>query len=189
MINKTNNLTQTFNPNLKMKQFRTVFIAMVLSLMTIPFIQAQSSKIAHIASQELIESMPGYKAAMTELSQLQETYKTSISDMMKETQSLSEKYQAEAPTKTDEENQARALELQTSKNKIVEFQQNAYKKMQEKEQELMKPVYEKARAAIQKVGSAKGFDYVLDSTPGTGVLLSDGYNLMPDVKKELGITE
>ncbi|HET8838195.1 MAG TPA: OmpH family outer membrane protein [Flavobacteriaceae bacterium] len=170
-----------------MKQFRSLFIASVLGLMSVSFIHAQNSKIAHIASQELIEAMPEYKAAMTELDQLQNTYKASIEDMMKETQSLSEKYQAEAPTKTDEVNQARALELQGSQTKIREFQQNAYKKLQEKEQELMKPIYEKAKNAIQKVAKAKGFDYVLDSTPGTGVLLSDGYNLMPDVKKELGI--
>ncbi len=170
-----------------MKQFRSLFIAMTLGLMSVSFIHAQTSKIAHIASQELIESMPEYQTAMTDLEQLQNTYKASVEDMMKETQSLSEKYQAEAPTKTDEENQNRTLELQTSKNKIVEFRQNAYKTLQDKEQELMKPIYAKAQAAIQKVAKAKGFDYVLDSTPGTGVLLSDGYNLMSDVKTEMAI--
>ena len=41
---------------------------------------------------------------------------------------------------------------------------------------------------IQKVGRAKGFLFVLDSTPGsTGVILADGYDLMPDVKADLGI--
>ncbi|MEP2968991.1 MAG: OmpH family outer membrane protein, partial [Nonlabens ulvanivorans] len=36
---------------------------------------------------------------------------------------------------------------------------------------------------------AKGFDYVLDSTTGTGVIMADGYDITPDVKKELGITQ
>lgn len=170
-----------------MKQFKTFFIAMVLSLGTISFAQAQESQIAHIASQELIEMMPGYEAAMVELQQLQTTYQTSGEDMMKEFQNLTKQYQAEAPTKTNEENEARALELQKTKSKIMEFQQNAYKQMQQKEQELLKPVYEKARTAIQKVARAKGYEYVLDSTTGTGVLLADGYDLLPAVKKELGI--
>ncbi len=51
----------------------------------------------------------------------------------------------------------------------------------------LKPVLEKARTTIQKVARAKGYDYVLDSTTGTGVIMADGYDLMPDVKKELGI--
>ena len=170
-----------------MRTFKTFFIAMVLSMGTMALTQAQTSKTAHIASQELIEMMPAYKSAMTDLEQLQNTYKASIDDMMKEMQSLAEKYDAEAPTKTDEENQNRAMELQQSKSKVVEFQQNAYKQLQQKEQELMKPIFEQARASIQKVARAKGFDYVLDSTPGTGVILAEGYDLMPDVKKELGI--
>ena len=41
--------------------------------------------------------------------------------------------------------------------------------------------------AIQKVARAKGFKYVLDSTTGTGLILADGYDLMADVKKDLGI--
>jgi outer membrane protein len=45
---------------------------------------------------------------------------------------------------------------------------------------------EKAQAAIQKVARAKGIQYVLDSTTGSGVLLADGTDLLVDVKKELG---
>ena len=51
----------------------------------------------------------------------------------------------------------------------------------------MKPIYEKARTSIQKVARAQGFQYVLDSTTGTGVIIADGKNLMADVKKDLGI--
>ena len=42
--------------------------------------------------------------------------------------------------------------------------------------------------AIQKVARAKGYQYVLDSTPGAGgVIMADGYNLLADVKADLGI--
>ena len=47
----------------------------------------------------------------------------------------------------------------------------------------MRPLIEKARAAIQKVARDQGFEYVLEA--GT-LLLSDGKDLMADVKKELG---
>ena len=50
----------------------------------------------------------------------------------------------------------------------------------------MRPLYDKARTAIEKVASAQGFDYVLDASQGGGVLVANGKNIMPDVKKELG---
>ncbi|WP_121666767.1 OmpH family outer membrane protein [Mesonia aquimarina] len=169
-----------------MKQFRTFLIAVSFIFAGLAT-QAQDSKVAHIATQELIESMPGYQAAMTQLEKLQNTYRSDIDDLLKEAQNKNKKYQAEAAQKTEEENAERARELQTTQQKIMQYRQTAQEDLQKKETELLRPVYEKARTAIQKVARDKGFNYVLDSTTGTGVLLADGYNLMPDVKKELGI--
>ena len=50
----------------------------------------------------------------------------------------------------------------------------------------MRPLIDKARAAIQKIAKQQGFDYVLDATPGGGVIMAEGKDLMADVKKELG---
>jgi outer membrane protein len=50
----------------------------------------------------------------------------------------------------------------------------------------LKPITEKAQAAISKVADAMGFDYVLDSTQGQGVIIANGADLMIEVKKELG---
>ena len=70
--------------------------------------------------------------------------------------------------------------------RIQKYQDDASKSLQDKQIELQKPLTEKALAAIQKVARAKGVQYVLDSTLGSGVLLADGMDLLADVKKELG---
>ena len=57
---------------------------------------------------------------------------------------------------------------------------------QKKEFDLLKPITEKAQAAINKVAQELGFDYVLDSTQGQGVIVANGVDLMTEVKKELG---
>ncbi len=169
-----------------MKQFKTFILAVALTVGATAFTNAQS-KIAHIASQELVEGMPAFKDAMTQLEKLQKTYDTEIKDMYTEAQKTMQRYEAEAATKTEEENQKRAMELQSTQRRIQEHGQNAQQDLQKKELDLLKPVYEKARTTIQKVARAKGYDYVLDSSNGSGVIMADGYNLMPDVKKELGI--
>ncbi|MBT8296452.1 MAG: OmpH family outer membrane protein, partial [Gramella sp.] len=128
-----------------------------------------------------------YKSAMDQLQKLEKTYDAEIKDMLSEAQSTMQRYEAEANTKSEEENQKRATELQAAQRRIQEHSAKARQDLQKKETDLLKPILEKVRTAIQKVARAKGYDYVLDSTTGTGVLLADGYNLMPDVKKELGM--
>lgn len=169
-----------------MKQFRTLIIAVALMVGATAFTNAQS-KIAHIASQELVESMPEFKEAMTQLEKLQKTYDAELRDMYSEAQKTSQRYESEAPTQTDEENQKRAMQLQDTQRRIQERGQNAQQDLQKKEVDLLKPVYERARTTIQTVARAKGYEYVLDSSNGSGVIMADGYNLMPDVRKELGI--
>lgn len=171
---------------LKMKQFKTLLIAVALTLGATAFTNAQS-KISHVASQELVQTLPAYKDAMAQLEKLQKTYDAEIRDMMTEAQKTMQRYESEAPTKTEEENSKRAQELQSTQRRIQEHGQNAQQDLQKKELDLLKPVYEKARVAIQKVARAKGFDYVLDSSNGSGVIMADGYDLMADVKKELGL--
>tara|TARA_B100000678_G_C18098117_1_gene457597 strand:- start:171 stop:686 length:516 start_codon:yes stop_codon:yes gene_type:complete len=171
-----------------MKQFRTLLIALSFVFGAVALSNAQDSKVAHINTQELIETMPAYKSAMSQLEKLESTYRADIDDLYKEAQSKNQRYQQEAVNQTEEENAKRAQELQQDQQKIVQFQQNAQKELQKKESELLRPVYEKARTSIQKVAREKGYDYVLDSTTGAGgVILADGYDLMPDVKKDLGI--
>ena len=38
----------------------------------------------------------------------------------------------------------------------------------------MRPLIEKARAAIQKVAREQGFEYVIGTTPGGALILYDG---------------
>jgi len=168
-----------------MKQFKTLLFAAILCIGATTFTQAQS-KIAHINTNDLIEAMPEMKTAKAEMEKLSKTYEAQIQEMATEYQAKMKQYGAEVATKTDEENAKRQEEVQTIEQSIRQFQGTAQEDIQKKQENLMKPVFEKAKVAIQKVAKAQGFQYVLDSTQGSGVLLADGKDLMADVKKELG---
>lgn len=168
-----------------MKQFKTILLATALCLGTISFTQAQS-KVAHINTQELIQAMPEMKAAQTQIETLGKTYQNDMQGMMTEIQNKSKQYEAEQSTKTQEENTKRMQELASMEQNIRQFQGQAQQDLQKKELELLKPITEKAKTAILKVARAQGFDYVLDSSQGM-VIMSDGKNLLDDVKKEMGI--
>lgn len=168
-----------------MKTIKTIAIAMVLSFGLMATTTAQS-KIAHINSQEFVQNLPSYKSVMTELDQREKTYRKEIDDLLKEAQKTNERYQREASTKTEEENQKRAMELQEMQQSIMEYRQTASEDLQKKQEELMRPVLEKARQVIQDVAREKGYDFVLDSSLGSGVLMADGYDLMQDAKAAIG---
>lgn len=168
-----------------MKQFKTLLFAAILFLGATSFVNAQS-KVAHINTQDLVASMPAYKAAQNQMDQLGKTYEAEIKELATALQNKMKQYDAEAATQTDDENGKRLQEVQGMEQNIRQYQANAQKDMQQKELDLLKPITEDAKAAILKVARAQGFDYVLDSSQGSGVIMADGKDLMADVKKELG---
>lgn len=149
------------------------------------FVNAQS-KVAHINVQELLAAMPEMKTAQAELKKLQETYRADLQGSMTEFQNKATLYQNEAASKTREENEKRAVELQQFEKNIQEAESAAMQQMQKKQGELFAPITEKAKAAIEKVAAAQGFDYVIDASQGGGLIVAKGKDLLPEVKQELG---
>ena len=169
-----------------MKHLKKLTVALVFFVAATGFVNAQS-KIAHIDVTELFNAMPEMKTVQAEMKKLSETYNADIESSMTEFQNKATLYQNEAPSKSKEENEKRAQELQTAKQTIGEAQQTAQRELQKKEQELFAPISDKAKAAIERVATEQGFDYVIDAQTGGGLIVAKGKDLLVDVKKELGI--
>jgi len=169
-----------------MKQVKRIAVALVLFVAATGFVNAQS-KVAHIDVTALLSAMPEMKTAEAELKKLSETYNADIESSMVEFQNKATLYQNEAPSKSKEENEKRAMELQGVQKNIGEAEQAARRELQKKQGELFAPISDKAKAAIEKVAAAQGFDYVIDAQVGGGLIVAKGKDLLTDVKAELGI--
>jgi len=169
-----------------MKNLKLLLVATALFIGATSFVNAQS-KVAHIDTQKLVEAMPEMKAAQSQLEKLQKTYDAEIKSMMKEFTAKMSQYEGEATAQTDVENEKRAIEVQGMQKNIGDYRNSALEDLRKKEVDLLQPILEKARASIQKVARAQGFQYVLDASTGNGVILADGTDLLADVKQELGI--
>lgn len=170
-----------------MKQMKSLFIAVALIFGVSQYSNAQ--KIAHINVQELMENHPELPKAQKQLETIAEAYDKDYRGLVTEFNTKKDKYIAEEATVSEASNQERAMELQNMQKSIQDFAANAQRLLAEKEEELKTPIVDSVRNAIQKVARAKGYEFVLDSTSGSGVLLADGPDLLKDVKKELGITK
>lgn len=167
-----------------MKNLKHLFIAAFF--MVAPSLTFAQSKVAHIDTQKLISEMPEVIAAQKQLEQLEKTYTSEIENTYKEFQTKAQSYSADAANQTDVTNQARQKELETMQQNINQYRETAAQDLQKKQVEMMRPLYDKARAAIEKVASAQGFDYVLDASTGGSVIMAKGKDLMADVKTDLG---
>ena len=165
-----------------MKQVKTLLIAVTMFIAGNQVINAQS-KTAHVEVGEIMAKMPAMLEAQKQLEKLSGTYDTEYKSMVEEYQNKLKKYEQEATTVTDAVNETRSKEVQDMQKRIVDYRDNAQKELQQKESEIVKPIMEKVKASIVKVGKAKGFQYVLNSE---GLLLADGPNLTAEVKKDLG---
>jgi outer membrane protein len=165
-----------------MKQIKTLLIAAILILGASQTINAQA-KTAHVDVSDIMAKMPAMLAAQKQLEKLSGTYDADYKKMVEEYQAKLKKYEAEAATVTEAVNGERSKEVQDMQKRIVDFRDNAQKELQQKESDIVKPLMEKVRTSIQKIGKAKGYQYVLD---GSTLLLADGPNLTADVKKDLG---
>ncbi|MFN3943273.1 MAG: OmpH family outer membrane protein [Flavobacterium sp.] len=166
---------------MNMKTAKLFLIALVTFIGT-QFTNAQS-KIAHVDVQDIITNMPAMKDAQKQLEQLSKTYEGEMKVMIEEFQKKLGKYQEEAETVDDKTNEARTKEMEDMDKRIKDYRSTAQKDISDKEEALMKPIYDKVRASIEKVGKAKGFEYVFDKT---SALLANGTNITADVKKDLG---
>ena len=172
-----------------MKQIKTFLIA-AIALLGMQTINAQAkkpavteAKIAHVDVNEIMTKMPAVIDAQAQLKKLSDTYTAEYKTMVDEYQTKIKKYDAEAAKETDAVNQTRQTEMQDLGKRISDYQETAQKDLQTKESELMKPITDKIKASIQKVGKAKGYQYVVNVTD---LLLADGPDLTSDVKKDLG---
>ena len=165
-----------------MKRLKSLLLAAVLCIGTSYTINAQA-KTAHVDVNELISKMPAMIDAQKQLEKLSGTYDTEYKTMAEEYQNKIKKYDQEAATVGDAVNATRQTEVQDLVKRITDYRDNAQKELQKKEADMVKPLMDKIKASIAKVGKAKGYQYVLNVAD---LLLADGPDLTADVKKDLG---
>lgn len=165
-----------------MKRLKSLLLATVLCLGTSYTMNAQA-KTAHVDVNEIISKMPAMIDAQKQLEKLSGTYDAEYKTMAEEYQNKIKKYDQEAATVGDAVNATRQTEVQDLVKRITDYRDNAQKELQKKEADMVKPLMDKIKASIAKVGKAKGYQYVLNVAD---LLLADGPDLTADVKKDLG---
>jgi outer membrane protein len=174
-----------------MKKLYTIFALVGISLIFGANVNAQKPyKFGHIDSQMLLSQMPEREQAKTQLEKYAKQLEDQVAALQSELERKSQQYQAQADSLAPLLKQDREKELNQIYQRYQEFQQTAQQSLQQKETELMQPIIEKAKKAIDDVATENNFTYIFDI--GTGAILhysEESIDLLPLVLTKLGISK
>jgi len=144
-------------------------------------------KLAHVNSQELMKIMPGVDTAQKAIQDFAGHLEDELKAMYAEFEKKYADYERDGALMPQITRNAKEKELQDLQARIRKFEQDAQDVLQEKQEELLKPIIDRAKKAIEDVAKENGYNYVFDSGTGTLLYSDESDDIMGLVKKKLGI--
>ena len=166
---------------------KTLLLLIAVALLGTVTVMGQNSKIGHINSNELLELMPAKAAAAKQVEQHAKQLEDQLRAMSAEYQGKVSEYQGQQALMAEAVKQTKIKEISDLETRIQQFQLSAQEELQKKEAEVLQPIIDKAKKAIDDVAKEKGYDYILDTGLGVVLYSNTGDNILPLVKKKLGL--
>jgi outer membrane protein len=168
--------------------FRTLKITvLILTMMvSIPAL-AQHAKFGYINSNDLLMVMPERDSAEADLQDFAKQLEFQLTAMTSEYEKKVAEYQQNQNVMNDLVKSSKEEEIMDLQRRIQEFQGKAQQSLTSKENELMEPLIKKAKDAISDVAKENKYTYIFDTSTGAVLHYPDGDNILPLVKKKLGI--
>ena len=146
------------------------------------------AKFGHVNTQEIIQAMPEYTAAKTEIDKLQEQYEADLKSMQDELNKKAEAFDKEQATLPENIKQRRQTELQEMYQKIQQSYQDNQQALQKASQEKMQAITAKVLDAIKAVGDSGQFVIIKEINAGIPYISSTlSTDVTAQVKAKLGL--
>jgi len=151
------------------------------------FCVSAQNKIGYISADELIGIMPEAEKTDAELKQFQLDLTQQGQDMMKDLNEKDSIFIRDSAKLSATMKEIKRNELMTQYQRVQGWNQQAQEIYQQKAQEKIAPLRDKAMEAIRAVAKENGYAYVLDIN--SVIVAPPGDNIMDLVKRKLGIKD
>ena len=166
---------------MKMTQF-TILSTILLS------IAFSEIKIGYVDSNEIMNNFEEVRQVQVDLEKEQKRLEAEFNDLVYSLDSLKQDYERQRLLMSDTRRNEKENEITSKEKSIQKFQLDKFGpegEIYQKQNQLLKPVLGKIDDAIQKVGSERGYDFILDAMSGALLYALDSHNLTEDVMEEL----
>ena len=152
------------------------------------FTTANAQKFGHLNAQEVIQAMPEFTKARTEIEALTKTYETNLKSMQEELQKKAEAYEKEQASLPANIKERREKELQDMYQKIQQTYQDNQQALAKEQNEKMQVIQTKVLDAIKAVGQEGNYVYIMDIASGVPYISSTlSTDVTAQVKAKLGL--
>ena len=152
----------------------------------------QAQKYAYVNFDAIVASMPEMKSVQTQLETSQKQYQDRGKKMVEELQGEFQDAQAKMAQGVLSPKQQQEVEaaLAAKQEEIGKYEQTMMVELQKKEFELLGPVREKMKNAIDAVAAEGGFQFIFNYPSAANMILfaEDSSNVTEQVMKKLNIT-
>ena len=149
---------------------------------------ANAQKFGHVNSQEIIQAMPEFAKARTDIETLTKQYEADLKSMQDELQKKAEAFEKEESTLPENIKQRRQQELQDMYQKIQQSYQDNQQALAKEQADKMQAITSKVLDAIKAVGQAGSYVYIMDLSSGVPYISTTlSTDVTADVKKKLGL--
>ena len=146
------------------------------------------AKFGHVNTQEIIQAMPDYTKAKSEIDALQAQYEADLKSMQDELQKKSDEFDKLPATTPDNIKQRKQQELQEMYQKIQQSYQDNQQALAKEQSEKMQAITTKVLDAIKQVGQAGGYVYIMDLSGGIPYISNTlSTDVTAEVKSKLGL--
>ena len=159
-----------------------------LTLLMFAPVATFAQKFGHVNSQEIVQAMPEFTKARTDIEALTKQYEADLKSMQEELQKKSEAYEKEQATLPANIKERREKELQEMYQKIQQSYQDNQQALAKAQQEKMQAITTKVLDAIKAVGQAGGYVYVMEMGAGIPYISTTlSTDVTAQVKQKLGL--
>ncbi len=164
---------------------KKLFLAL---MMLLPMAAMAQAKFGHLNSADVMQAMPEFAAARTDIENLTKQYEADLQLMQEEFKKKLDDYQKNEATLPDNIKQRREQELQDLNQRLQQSYQDNQQALQRAQQEKMQAITAKIVDAIKKVGEAGGYVYIMDTTAGIPYISTTlSTDVTAQVKAQLGL--
>lgn len=156
------------------------YILFVFLFAALGFTNAQSLKVGVANLQMVVEQLPDAKKIDTEIKEIATKYQDSLLKMQGDLETKFQTYQKQKGMMTQEQQIATEQELQALNQTVLQFQQAKFGQqgeLQMKRLELLQPLRNKIKDAIDKVSASEKLNLVLDSSTESVLFADDALDI------------
>ena len=149
---------------------------------------AFAQKFGHVNSQEIIQAMPEFTKARTDIEALAKQYDADLKGMQEEIQKKAEALEKEQATLPANIKQRREQELQEMYQKYQQSAQDNQQALAKEQSEKMQAITTKVLDAIKSIGQTEGYVYIMDIAGGIPYISTTlSTDVTAKVKAKLGL--